>query len=201
MAKGFQPASTGPIVVGIAASAGGLFALGEILAGLAADFPAAIIVAQHLSRHHPSKMAEILDRHSRLPVMEAREGDELRPGWVYIAPPDRHVLVNADATISITDTPRVHNVRPSADLLFQSIGEHFKGRGIVIVLTGTGTDGAAVLAAFKTAGGTVIAQSEATSEFTGMPGAAIRTGTVDFVIGLDDIAAALRSLVAARGAA
>jgi two-component system chemotaxis response regulator CheB len=117
---------------------------------------------------------------------------------VYIAPPAKHLLVNADATLSLSGAELVHFVRPSADLLFESGAASFGNRAIGVVLTGTGSDGSLGVEAIKRRGGTVIAQDEATSDFFGMPGAAIEAGAVDFVLPLDQIAEALTSLLAER---
>jgi two-component system chemotaxis response regulator CheB len=182
-------------VVALAASAGGLQALTEVLSHLPPDFPAATVVVQHLDRRHRSLMANILSRRTRLIVKEAEEGDALRPGAVYIAPPDQHLLVNRGGTLSLSHTELVHFVRPSADLLFESVAASLKDRAIAVVLTGSGSDGSMGVQAVKKMGGTVIAQDEATSEVFGMPHAAIQTGSVDFVLPLDEIAPALVSLV------
>ncbi len=182
-------------VVVVATSAGGLKALTRIFSMLPAGFPAAILVVQHLDPRHRSLMAEILSRRTRLSVLEANEGDRLRPGAVFIAPPDRHLLVTPERTLSLTRSELVHFVRPSADLLFESVAATFRSRAIAVVLTGTGTDAAMGVQAIKKLGGTVIAQDEATSEFFGMPQAAIQTGCVDFVLPLGEIADALNTLV------
>jgi two-component system chemotaxis response regulator CheB len=182
-------------VVALAASAGGLAALSHILAALPADFPATVVVVQHLDPRHRSLMAQILSRRTRLRVKEAEEGDRLHPATVYIAPPNRHLLVNPDGTLSLSQSELVHFVRPSADLLFESVAASYKERAIAVVLTGTGSDGAMGIRAIKKMRGTVIAQDERTSEFFGMPGAAIQSGNVDFVLPLDEIAAALVTLV------
>ena len=182
-------------VVAIAASAGGLRALTTVLSGLGDDFPASITVVQHLDPRHRSLMADLLSRQSRLPVKQAVEGDRIQPGAVFIAPPDRHLLVNPDGSLSLSRTELVHFVRPSADLLFESVAASFKDRAIAVVLTGTGSDGAGGVQAIKKMGGTVIAQDEGTSEFFGMPGAAIHTGEVDFVLPLNEMASALTKLV------
>ena len=184
-------------VVALAASAGGLRAISVVISSLPTDFPAAIAVVQHLDPRHRSLMAEILGRHTALVVKEAEEGDRLKPGTVYIAPPNRHLLINPDGTLSLSQSQLVHFVRPSADLLFESIAASFKDRAIAVVLTGTGSDGNMGVQAIKKMGGTVIAQDEATSEFFGMPGAAIHTGDVDFVLSLEEISPALVSLVTA----
>ena len=169
--------------------------MSEILCALPADFPAALVVVQHLDPRHRSLMADILARRTVLDVKQAEEGDRLQPGTVYIAPPNRHLLVNPDATLSLSQSELVHFVRPSADLLFESVAASTKTRAIAVVLSGTGSDGAMGVRAIKKTGGTVIAQDEPTSEFFGMPGAAIHTGVVDFVLPLGEIAPALVTLV------
>ena len=182
-------------VVAMAASAGGLTAFSQILAALPADFPAAILVVQHLDPRHKSLMAEILSRRTTLKIQEAKEADTLISGTVYIAPPNRHLLVNFDGTLSLSQSELVHFVRPSADLLFESVAAIYKDRAIAVVLTGTGSDGAMGVQAIKKMGGTVIAQDEKSSGFFGMPGAAIQTGNVDFILPLDEVPSALTTLV------
>lgn len=182
-------------VVAVAASAGGLTALSNILSSLPPEFPSVVLVVQHLDPRHRSLMAEILSKRSPLEIREAKEGDTLSPKTVFIAPPNRHLLVNLDGTISLSQSELVHFVRPSADLLFESVAAIYKDRAIAVVLTGTGSDGTMGVQAIKKMGGTVIAQDEKTSEFFGMPGAAIKTGNVDFVLPLDEIAPALVTLV------
>lgn len=183
-------------VVAMVSSAGGLQALTSVLSDLPADFPAAVTVVQHLDPRHQSLMADILSRHTTLLAKEAREGDRLEPGIVYIAPPNRHLLVNPDGTLSLSQAALVHFVRPSADLLFESVAASYRERVVAVVLTGTGSDGATGVEAVKKMGGTVIAQDEDSSDFFGMPGAAIHTGCVDFVLPLAEIASALVKLVA-----
>ena len=182
-------------VVALAASAGGLGALNLVFAELPGDFPAALVVVQHLDPRHRSLMAEILGRRTRLRVKQAAEGDELRPGTVFIAPPNRHLLVDPDGTLSLSQTQLVHFVRPSADLLFESVAASYRERALAVVLTGTGIDGTMGVQAIKKMGGTVIAQDEPSSDFFGMPGAAIQTGSVDLILPLTGIAPALVGLV------
>jgi two-component system chemotaxis response regulator CheB len=140
-------------------------------------------------------MADILSRRTPLRVKQAEEGEPVAPATVYIAPPNRHLLVNPDGTLSLTQSQLVHFLRPSADLLFESVAASYGERAIAVVLTGTGSDGAMGVQAIKKMGGTVIAQDEATAEFFGMPGAAIQSGSVDFVLPLDEIPMALVTLV------
>lgn len=182
-------------IVALAASAGGLRAISEILAVLPAEFSAAIVVVQHLDPRHRSLMADILSRRTALKVKEAQEGAHVNAGMVYIAPSNRHLLVNPDGTLSLSQSELVHFVRPSADLLFESVAASYKDRAIAVVLSGTGSDGSMGVKAIKKMGGTVIVQDEKSAEFFGMPGAALQTGSVDFILALDEIPSALLTLV------
>ncbi|MBD1901769.1 chemotaxis protein CheB [Trichocoleus sp. DQ-A3] len=188
------PLITFPIVA-VAASAGGIKAITELISGLPKDFPAAIAIVQHLDPKHPSLLAEILNRRTSLPVKQAEPREQMRPGTIYIAPPNHHLLIDPDATLSLTQTKLVHFVRPSADLLFESIAASFKERAIAVVLTGTGKDGATGIRAIKQMGGIAIAQDRESSQYFGMPGAAIETGAVDWILPLNEIAATLVNLV------
>ena len=182
-------------VVALASSAGGIAAISHILESLPAGFPAAIVVVQHLDPRHRSLMAEILRRRTSLEVVQAAEGDRIRPGTVHIAPPDRHLLVNRDGSLSLSHSELVHFVRPSADLLFESVAASYEERAIAVVLTGTGSDGSLGVGAIKKMGGTVIAQDQESAEFFGMPAAAIKSGHADFILRLDEIPTALTTLV------
>lgn len=188
-------------IVALAASAGGLKALTLVLAALPRDFPAALVVVQHLDPRHRSLMAEILGKRTALRVRQAREGERTERGLVSIAPPDRHLLVNADGTLSLTQSELVHFTRPSADLLFESTAAGYRERAIAVVLSGSGRDGAMGVKAIKKMGGTVIVQDAKTSEFSGMPEAAQQTGMADFILPLHEIAPALEMLVAGAAAA
>ncbi len=184
-------------IVAMASSAGGLEALSQVLAGLPKDFGAGIVIVQHLDPRHRSLMASILSRRTGLEVREACEGDRVCPGAAFIAPPNKHLLVKRDGSLSLSETELVHFVRPSADLLFESVAAGYAERAIAVVLSGSGTDAAMGVQAIKKMGGTVIAQDQSSAEFFGMPGAAIETGMVDFVLPLNEIAPALVTLVTA----
>ena len=120
----------------------------------------------------------------------------MAPGTVHLAPPDHHLLVDADGVLSLTHTELVHFVRPSADLLFESTAASFREGAIAVVLSGSGSDGSMGVKAIKKMGGTVIVQDERSSQYFGMPGAAVQTGAVDFVLPLEEIAPALQALLA-----
>ncbi len=124
------------------------------------------------------------------------DGDRLRPGAVFIAPPGHHLLVGVGGVLALTVTQPVHYARPSADALLESVARAFGPRAIAVVLSGAGTDGSDGVRALKGMGGTVIAQDRRTSQSFGMPGAAIHTGCVDAILPLGEIAPALVNLVA-----
>lgn len=178
-------------VVAMVGSAGAIRAMEHILEQLPVDLDAAVVIVVHLMPQHRSLLAEILDRRTRLAVKQAEDGDELEIGAVYVAPPDAHLLVTSDGRLRLEHSEVVHRVRPSADALLLSLAGGYEGRCLAIVLSGTGIDGAAGAAAIKHAGGTVLAQDEATSEHFGMPGAAILAGGVDEVLPVDWIARAV----------
>jgi two-component system chemotaxis response regulator CheB len=183
-------------LVAIAASAGGVPALEELLGELPGDFPVPIALVLHVDPTHVSLLAPILSRKTELVVCEAKAGERLRRGVVYVAPPAHHLEIDSRGAVALTDEKPVHFLRPSADRLFQSAARAF-GPIIGIVLTGTGSDGTVGARAIRAAGGVVIAQDEASSAFFGMPQAAIDAGVVDRVIPLGGIAAALEDLTQA----
>ena len=188
-------------VVAIGASLGGLAALQRVLLGLPADFPIPVVVVQHLSARFPSHLAELLDRHSPVRVEWAAHGALLKPGRVYVAPPDRHTLVGAHGHLALTHTDPVQFSRPSVTRLFESIAQVYGERGLGVVLTGRGTDGAEGTRRINKQGGRVLVQDPQTATAASMPLAALRTGCTDFVLPLPYIPAALVALVMAPGGA
>ncbi|MCI3931832.1 chemotaxis protein CheB [Streptomyces sp. AN091965] len=194
-----QPSEASPddayAVVAVASSAGGIRALGELLGALGEDLSVPVLVVQHLDPRHRTVIVDVLARRTRLPVKLAGHDERALPGTVYVAPPDRHLLVGSDGVLSLSSSALVHFVRPSADLLFESVAGAYGPGAIACVLTGTGVDGAMGVDAVKSRGGTVIVQDPWSAEFKGMPEAAVGTGTVDFVLPLEEIAAVIRGLV------
>lgn len=186
-------------IVALAASAGGLDALRQLLRGIPADLGAAILIVQHMAPDQKTHLAEILGRHCALPVAVAEQGGPIGKGRVLIAPPDRHLLVGADGTVVLSSDPPVNFCRPSADRLFESAISRAAGpRTIAVVLTGTSRDGADGMRAVRRGGGTTIVQSEESSAHTGMPRAALATGP-DLVVGLEAMARTLDGLVRGVG--
>lgn len=181
-------------VLAVASSAGGVRALRELFSALTVDFPAPVLVVQHLDRRHETILASVLSRKTQLKVKLAEDREQVVPGVIYIAPPDRHLLVGRGDLLSLTETELVHFVRPSADLLFESVAAHYGDRAVAVVLTGSGTDGSMGVQAVKSRGGTVIVQDPDDAEFTGMPRAAVETNTADFILTLAEIGPVVQRL-------
>ncbi|MEV0261104.1 chemotaxis protein CheB [Streptomyces sp. NPDC050617] len=190
-----QAPGTPYAIVAVASSAGGIQGLTALLGALSSDLPVPVLVVQHLDPRHRTVIADVLSRRTDLPVKLAEAEERALPGTIYIAPPDRHLLVDSDGVLTLSNTELVHFVRPSADLLFESLAGAYGPQAIACVLTGTGSDGAMGTEAVKARGGTVIAQDPVTADFPGMPQAAIDTGSVDFVLPLEEIAAVVSGLV------
>ncbi|WP_420129263.1 chemotaxis protein CheB [Longimicrobium sp.] len=178
----------------LVASLGGLNALSQVLSALPASFSAAVVVMQHMEAGRASLLPEILETRTPLRVQSAAEGDVLRAGTVFVAPPGRHLSLRDGRTLALTDTPRVNFVRPSADVLLNSLSE--AGAPVIaVVLTGAGKDGAAGSLLVRDSGGTVLAQDRETSVNFGMPGAAVSAGAVNEVLPLQAIAPRLVQLI------
>jgi two-component system chemotaxis response regulator CheB len=180
-------------LVVIGASLGGPRALVSLLRGLAPVFPAPVAVVQHIADGFTQGLAAWLAAETRLDVREARDGDALAPGRIVLAPSGRHLLV-AEGTVRLSDAPPVETFKPSVTPLFLSAARNYGARACGVILTGMGRDGAEGLRAIRAAGGTTLAQDEATSAVFGMPRAAIELGAVDRVLPLEDISQALVEL-------
>jgi two-component system chemotaxis response regulator CheB len=182
-------------IVAIGASAGGVKAINSVLGDMPKNFSASIVIVQHIDPEYKSRMAEILQWNCKMKVKEAKDGNALKPGVVYIAPPNKHMLVK-DKKIALTTTPPVNFSRPSIDLLFNSVATTFGDRVIGVILTGTGKDGSEGIKAIKKGRGITIAQDEKTSKNFDMPRAAIDTGAVDFILPIHDIGRTILALMA-----
>jgi len=187
-------------VIAIGASAGGVIAIGEVLAQLPANLRYAVLVVLHLAPQFTSHAAEVFARSTNLKVTQARDNEVLHRGVVYIAPPDFHLNVENGA-VRLTHTAVINFSRPSIDSMFRSIALNFGKQAIAVVLTGSGTDGADGLRAIKAAGGFTIVQDPRTAQFSSMPDAAVATSCADRVLPLAEIAPLLRQLSASCGAA
>lgn len=176
------------VVVG--ASWGGLQALGTLLEGLPHGFALPLVVAQHRGTDSSTAMVRLLQIRSSLVIREASDKDELRPGCVYLAPPDYHLLVEPGAVALSTDEA-VHFSRPSIDVVFESAADAYGERLVGVILTGANHDGARGLKRIRDAGGVAVVQDPATSERREMPEAAIAAVASAKVLPLEGIAAFL----------
>ena len=181
-------------VIVIGASAGGIPALIAIAAALPQDFPIPILVVQHLSARAPSMLPMILGWRTRLAVQWAADGEELEPSHIYVAPPNRHLLIGPGGRLALSDGERIGWWRPAVDALFRSVAAYHREKAIGVVLSGAMWDGAAGMAAIATAGGITIAQDEASAGHFDMPAAACDFGHADLVMSPVQIASALRVL-------
>ena len=181
-------------LVAIAASAGGITALQALLSTLPRNLPVPVAVVLHRSRREVDLLPKVLGRSSTLPVRLAEPGKAVQPGTVYVAPADAHLVVGSDRRFELMDGGRIRHVLSSANPLFSSAAQVL-GPVIGVVLTGMGKDGSDGVQAVKQAGGIVIAQDEATSEWFSMPRSAIATGAVDYVLPLDRIGTKLLELL------
>jgi two-component system, chemotaxis family, protein-glutamate methylesterase/glutaminase len=178
----------------IGASAGGTHALQKILPCLPANFPLPIIIAQHL---HPLQDGLAMIHYngvSTLTVKDADEKEAIRPGFVYFAPPNYHLLIEADHTFSLSIDPKVNYSRPSIDVLFESAANVYGSRLVAIILTGANNDGAEGLRLIKEKGGLIIVQDPQSAEFSLMPAAALQAVQPDFLLGLAEIGSRLAKL-------
>jgi two-component system chemotaxis response regulator CheB len=178
-------------VVAIGASAGGVRAIGDVLAGLKPDFPLPIVLVLHLSRTLPSHLVEVLGFRTGLAVSWARPGERMLPGHVYVAPRDRHLLIGRNGRLAMCDAAPEAWWRPSVDRLLESAAASFGPRAIGIVLSGSLYDGMHGMAAIRRAGGLSIAQSEASCDHFDMPAAAIDMGGAEIILSPAKIAEAL----------
>jgi two-component system chemotaxis response regulator CheB len=186
-----------PTIMGIAASTGGPPALAKILGALPADFPLPILLVQHMGAPFMEGFASWLDGLMPLEVRVAKDQEIPAAGKVYVAPGDRHLLLSPAGTLQISAAPALASQRPSATLLFQSMARNAGARGVGVILTGMGEDGAQGLVELRQAGGYTVAEDESTAVVYGMPAAALRVGGARISLPLDLIAPRLLRL--ARG--
>lgn len=180
--------TTGKIVA-IGASTGGTEAIRELLSVLPADAPG-IVISQHIPAGFSTAFARRMNENSAMVVYEARDGQQILPGHVYIAPGDQHLLVvrnGAQYNCKLSDGPLVNRHRPSVDVMFRSVAENVGPNAVGVILTGMGKDGAIGLKEIQDNGGKTIAQDERSSVVWGMPGEAVKMGCVDTTLSLNKI--------------
>ena len=182
-------------LVAVGASTGGPQALQAVLGGLSADFPAPVLIVQHIAVGFLQGLADWLGQASGLDVRVAGAGDRLRPGRAYLAPDGFHMGVDGGERIALSRSAPEHSLRPAVSFLFRSVAEVFGQRGAGVLLTGMGKDGAQELKLMRDRGAVTIAQDRESSVVHGMPGEAIKLGGAGHVLPPDQIGPTLEGLV------
>jgi two-component system, chemotaxis family, protein-glutamate methylesterase/glutaminase len=182
-------------ILAVAASTGGPFALQTLLRGLDPAIPIPILVVQHITRGFVTALVEWLNSTLSLPVEIGRAGVLAKPGHVYVAPDDQHLLVQPGGLLALRPAGSSDRYCPSADALFQSVASVYGQAGLAVVLTGMGDDGSKGLQELAAAGGLTLAQDEASCVVYGMPGAAVAAGAVSRIVPLDDMSGTIRELL------
>jgi two-component system chemotaxis response regulator CheB len=185
-------------VVGIGASTGGPPVLQGILSALPRDFPAPLIIVQHIARGFLPGMVEWLNQTTGLHVHVAAHGATPEPGHAYLAPDDFHLGVSATGKLALSREAPQAGLRPAVSCLFRSLAENFGAQAVGVLLTGMGRDGADELKRLRDLGALTIAQDRDSSVVHGMPGAAIELGAATQVLPADRIASALIAELARR---
>ena len=179
-------------VVGIGASAGGLEALQTLFAGMPADSGACFVVVQHLSADFKSVMAELLAKHTDMPVTNAEQSQLLKPNHVYLIPP-RTDLGIQNGAFTMQEQPE--GLHLPIDYFFRSMATVYRENAVALVLSGTGSDGSRGILEVKEAGGLILVQDPGEAKFDGMPNSANATGLVDFMLSVEEMPAAIVSYV------
>lgn len=191
-----------PRVIVVAASTGGPQALSIFLAGLSPNLGVVpVVVVLHMPPEFGASICAEIARVSCRPTLVAQSGDTLRPGHVHFAVGPRHckiVRLGNEAILADSDAPPLHFCKPAADILFHSAADAFGAGVLGVVLTGMGTDGLAGSAAIVDAGGSIVAQDEATSVVWGMPGAVARAGLCSAVLPIGALAGSVATRLRAR---
>jgi two-component system response regulator WspF len=181
-------ASASPALVAIGASAGGPAAVAAVLSKLPADFPAALVLVQHLDAQFVAGLADWLGQQTKLPVRAAREGEPPQPGTVLVASTSDHLVFKTRSELGYTPEPRDQLYRPSVDVFFESAARWWQDALVGVLLTGMGRDGAIGLKKLRDRGHLTLAQDKATSAVYGMPKAAAALGAAVEILPLDSIA-------------
>lgn len=180
-------------IVVVGASAGGVQALIELVSRLPADLPAAVFVVLHTAPRCPNVLPMILARHARMEVVLATDGDPIRPGRIYVAGADYHLLID-DGKIRLNHGPKQHHTRPAVDPLFQTAAAAYGPRVVGVVLTGAGANGVRGMLAIKQHGGIAMIQDPEEALWPSMPANTRRAVGVDYVLPVADLAHVLVDL-------
>lgn len=189
-----NPEVPGRDIIVIGASAGGVQALCTVIEDLPPNLPAAIFVVLHIAPDGYSALPAILTRSGRLPATHPADGETIRPGRIYVAPPDRHLAIK-NSHVHLSRNASENGYRPAVDVLFRTAARSYGPRVTGVVLTGNLDDGTAGLAAIKKCGGVAVVQDPQDADYPGMPTSAIANVDVDHVVPLANIGDLLDSLL------
>jgi two-component system chemotaxis response regulator CheB len=198
--RGVSPRLGSYRVLGVATSTGGPSALIQLFSGLGRSFPLPVAVVQHMTASFMDGFAAWLGKVTPLPVAIVRERQRLEPGRIYLAPCDRHLMIEGDWAV-LDDGPPVGSHRPSADVLFSSMARSLGSTGLGVLLTGMGEDGAAGLRLLRATGAFTLAEDESTAVVYGMPAAGVRMGGVCESLPLNAIAPRILEIINKRAEA
>jgi two-component system chemotaxis response regulator CheB len=182
-----MPAHEPPAILGIGASTGGPKSLAKVLGELPKDYPLPIAVVQHMAEDFFDSFVRFLGDASGRTVITAEAGVLMMPGVVYVAPPKQELFVQSSLLIRLTPAPPNARITPSVDSLFFSLASSFKGKGLGVLMTGMGDDGAEGLLRMRRVGARTVVQDRASCAVFGMPKAAIEVGAAEVVLSLDEI--------------
>ncbi len=185
----------GQKIVAIGTSTGGPKALSEVIPMLPANLAAGVVIVQHMPAGFTNSLAQRLNQASALEVYEAKAGDKVTQGKVLIAPGGFHLSVEKGGAIHLNEDPPIHGLRPTVDIMMESVARNFKQNVIGVVLTGMGTDGAEGMKLIKEHNGQTIAEHESTCTIYGMPKAVVEGGLADLVVPLPKVAGKIVELL------
>jgi len=186
-------------VIGIGASAGGLEAIRAFMTGIQEDDGFAFIIAQHLSPAYPSQLSQLLEKGAPVKILTAENGQLIEANTAYVCPPDSNIEIQNGHLLLDSTHPERFLVRPSVDLLFESMVNHYGYLSVAVVLSGTGSDGSRGIMAVKTRGGLTLVQDPADAKFDGMPNQAIKSGMIDNVLPANEMMREIRLVFADQG--
>jgi two-component system CheB/CheR fusion protein len=174
------------VVVGIGASAGGLDSFKRFLQAMPHDSGLAFVLIQHLDPSHESLMADLLSKHTAMPVVETEDATTIPPNCVYMIPPNKYIKIQ-DGGLFLDEPVKHRGMRMPIDYFFRSLANARQERAVAIVLSGTGTDGTMGVKEVKVQGGMVMVQKPESAEYDGMPRSALSTGVADFLLPIEEM--------------
>jgi two-component system, chemotaxis family, protein-glutamate methylesterase/glutaminase len=185
-------------IIVIGTSSGGMYALKTLVRGLPKEFYASIFIVMHTSPNGPGNLAQILKDAGRLPAVNPVDWERFKTGYIYVAPPDCHLLLDRSGFMRVTKGPKERHFRPAINPLFRSAAQAFGSRVIGLILTGSLDDGASGLRMIKQRGGVAIVQDPLDAYSPSMPLSALKLVNVDYCLPMAQIANLLADLANAR---